>query len=99
LLLLAAPVSTSDQDGINGKYIAKIMSEDWGFYYTTTINLKKIKAAMLDVKVLTNDHHERISDRVNQLLTIIEDAPKSGKWRKRAKTGTNKPWYNEVSDW
>lgn len=99
LLLLAAPVTNSDQEGINGKYIAKIMSEDWGFYHTATTNLQKIKTAMLDVKVLNKDHHERIGDRADHLLRIIEDAPKSGKWRKRAKTGTSKPWFNEVSDW
>ena len=40
LLLLAGRVAESDQGAINGKYIAKLFSDDWGFYYTATTNLK-----------------------------------------------------------
>ena len=40
-----------------------------------------------------------ISKKIDDFLKIIEDAPKSGKWKGRAKTGTKKPWFKEVSDW
>jgi hypothetical protein len=99
LLLLAAPVSDTDKDAINVKYIAKLFSEDWGFYYTATTNLKKVKMAMAGVKALTDDQRAIISDKVDNFLKYIEDAPKSGKWKGRAKAGTSKPWYKEVSDW
>jgi len=99
LLLLAAPISDTDTDAINTKYIAKLFSEDWGFYYTATSNLRKIKAAMAGVKALTDDQRASITEKVDYFLKFIEDTPKSGKWRNRAKTGTSKPWYQEVSDW
>jgi hypothetical protein len=99
LLFLAAPVSDTDKGAINGKYIASLFSEDWGFYFTAKTNLRKIKDAMASVNVLTSDHRASITDKIDQLSKYIEDAPKSGKWRGRAKTGTSKPWFQDVSDW
>jgi len=99
LLLLAAPLGETDGNSINVKYISKLFAEDWGFYYTATANLKKIKDAMAGVKALTDDQRAVIAGKVDQFLDLIERAPKSGKWKSRAKTGTNKPWYQEVSDW
>jgi hypothetical protein len=99
LLLLAAPVGESDKDSINVKYLAKLFGDDWGFYYTATTNLKRIKETMIGVKALDDDHRAVIAEKADHLLNSIEAAPKSGKWKSRAKTGPKKPWYNQVSDW
>ena len=99
LLLLAARISEEDNDALNAKYISKLFSDDWGFYYTATTNLKKIKEAMGGVSVLNDEQRAIISNKVDYLLKYIEDSPKTGKWKNRAKTGTSKPWYQEVSDW
>lgn len=99
LLLLAAPLGETDKHVINYRYIAKLFSEDWGFYHTGTTNLIKIKAALVDVKALNDEQRKIISDKVDQFLEIIERTPKSNKWKSRAKTGTSKLWYKEVTDW
>jgi hypothetical protein len=99
LLLLAADVGETDSDMINAKYVAKLMSEDWGFYYTSTMNLEMIKKTSSSVPVLTDQHRSIIARNADKITQTIEDAPKSGKWKSRAKVGTRKPWYNEVSDW
>ena len=99
LLFLAANLGETDKDVINVKYVAKLMSDDWGFYYTSTMNLVKIKSATSGVVVLNDQHGSIITSKVDQLLQAIENAPKSGKWKSRAKVGNKKPWYNEVSDW
>jgi hypothetical protein len=99
LLLLAAPLSETDKDAINIKYIARLFADDWGFYYTATMNLQKVKEAMDGVKVLTAEQRKIIADKVDYFLKYLEDSPKSGKWKGRSKTGTSKPWYKEVSDW
>lgn len=99
LLLLAAPIGETDKDVINAKYIAKLFSDDWGFYHTGTTNLARIKEAMPGVKALTDEQRKMIAVKVDALLKIIEEAPKSGKWKNRAKTGTSKSWYKEVADW
>jgi hypothetical protein len=99
LLFLAAPVGDNDTNTINAKYVAKLFADDWGFYYTATTNLNKIKEAMVGVKALTDEDRATIAEKVDYFLKFIEDTPKSGKWKGRAKVGTSKPWYKEVSDW
>jgi hypothetical protein len=99
LLLLAAQVGDTDKEVINSKYVARLMADDWGFYYTSTMNLSKIKAASLDVAALNEDQRNTIHAKADMILKTIEDTPKSGKWKGRAKVGNKKPWYNEVSDW
>lgn len=99
LLLLASEVGETDSGMINATYLAKIMSEDWGFYYTATMNLGKIKEASTSVKALSEEECKVIGRRSDQLVQIIENAPKSGKWKSRAKVGPKRAWYKEVSDW
>ena len=70
LLLLAARISEEDNDAINAKYISKLFSDDWGFYYTATTNLKKIKEAMGGVSVL-NDEQSRHNFQQGRLFTEI----------------------------
>jgi hypothetical protein len=105
LLLLAADTGEEDRiqpsgkDVINIKYLAKIFSDDWGFYYTATTNLSKIKNAMERVVALSEDYRVTIRTKVDNILAYLEKAPKSGKWKSREKVGVKKIWYNEVSDW
>lgn len=99
LLLLAAQIGDEDNGVINAKYVAKIMSEDWGFYYTATTNLEKVKTAVAGVKALESGQQKRIQGQADLLLKHIEDMPKSWGWKNRAKVGAKKLWYKEVSDW
>jgi len=99
LLLLAAPVGDNDKNGINVTYLARLFGDDWGFYYTATTNLGRIKEAMTGVKALSGEQRAIIGEKVDYLVQFIEAAPKSGKWKSRAKAGASKPWYQEVSDW
>ncbi len=99
LLLLAAEVGETDQDKINARYVAKILARDWGFYYTATTNLDRIPKAADELKVLDAAQRDRIREHAAELRKYIEEAPKSGGWMSRAKVGTKKTWYREVSDW
>jgi hypothetical protein len=99
LLLLAASLGDTDENVINARYIAKLFSDDWGFYHTATVNLVRITEAMSGVKALNDDERTIIGEKVDDLLKIIEEIPKSGKWKNRAKTGTSKQWFKEVADW
>ncbi len=99
LLFLAASLGESDKDSINTRYLIKIFSDDWGFYYTAINNLIKIKEATANVSALNNQQRQIIITQIDQLINLIEVSPKSGKWKTRAQTGTKKSWYKEVSDW
>lgn len=99
MVLLSGIGLTEDESGINIRYIADRMSWDWGFYYTTTINLNKLKEFLHKYSgKLKEDEIEAVEERVDQILAAIESKPKSAKWKLRAKIGPSMKWYNEVED-
>lgn len=99
VLIRAHEIGESDEETINAKRIAKIMANDWGFYYTSTTNLKKIKESLDKYEVLSDEDKEIIRQRIDKLLTYIEKEPKSFKWKMRARIGTKKKWYEDVEEW
>ncbi len=109
LLLKSHDLSEDGTDGekINSSYIADLLSDDWGFYYTATTNLKKMveilenletasKEVNIDPLKIPNEERATIVGRIQHLLKVIEERPKSLRWKMRAKLGTTKRWYNEV---
>jgi hypothetical protein len=83
---------------VDAGYLAGLLSRDWGFYYTVTENLKKVARFSGDFQALSEHQAEVISKRIGQLLEMIEAAPKSTKWKIRARVGTRKRWYQEVNE-
>ncbi|MFN3621941.1 MAG: hypothetical protein ACK4TI_03535 [Nitrososphaerales archaeon] len=99
IVLLKCVDLTEDEEGINVKYIADRMSWDWGFYYTTTINLNKVKEFLQKYSdKLREDEMKLVKERIALISAAIESKPKSAKWRFRAKIGPAVKWYNEVED-
>jgi hypothetical protein len=99
MLFAAHPVGDQDGETINGKFIAEIMSKDWGFYYTTTLNLEKIRSGLPRYQHLFKPQDvNHIQERITTLLGLIEQAPKSLKWKVRAAIGTKMQWYNDVEE-
>jgi len=98
VLLLEHDVGEGDTGTINLPRIVKIMSEEWGFYYTTTMNLNKIKSFLPKYDVLTEEQRDIVASRVDKLLQAIENSSKSFRWKMRARVGTSKKWYTEVEE-
>jgi hypothetical protein len=99
MLFAAHPVGDKEAETINGKYIASIMSKDWGFYYTSTMNLAKIRKGQERYKDLfTAKDNELISERIGHLEQMIEKGPKSLAWKVRSVVGTRVQWYNDVEE-
>jgi len=96
ILLREHDVGKGDNQTVNSDYIARIMSDDWGFYYTATTNLKKIKDLLPTLDALKKEDAEDVEFKIKQILDEIEKRPKSFKWKMRAKVGTKKKWYKEV---
>jgi len=86
---------------INAAKIAQVLAEDWGFWYDADSNLKQAIAACDSLSSNGKTpvaHYETIKSRIEKLLAVIDETPKSGNWQKRAKVGTTKPWYREVEE-
>jgi hypothetical protein len=98
VLLLEHPLSSSDGDAIDADYVANLLSADWGFHYTVTRNLDKLRHHVADYGALSESQCEIVNSRIAELERAIEDAPKSSKWKLRARLGTRKKWYQEVQE-
>jgi hypothetical protein len=99
ILLAAHPIGDNDQETINGKYIADLLSKDWGFYYTTSRNLAKIRNGLsIHRNLFKEEDAKTIEKRLDQLTEMIEKAPKSLKWKSRAAIGPKMKWYNDVDE-
>jgi len=96
ILLYTFPVRDSDDKTVNGKYIANIMANDWGFYYTCTTNLKNVRDTFMKKYDLSAEMENKVTGEINTLLDMIEKQPKSFKWKLRARVGTSKKWYREI---
>jgi hypothetical protein len=97
IIFLSYDVSETDDDTkINGAYISHIMSDDWGFYYTCTTNLKKLMDYVPTVEMLSQEQKNMVISRAQKLQKMIEDSPKTGAWKRRASVGTSKRWYKVV---
>ena len=98
ILLIDHQVREGDEKEINSAHIARILANDWGFYYTVTTNLRKIRTDFqyLYQNVIPESLVRDLNEKTDQLLRDIEKAPKSFGWKMRAKVGPKKKWYQEV---
>ena len=90
------------RDGATGdvdtKYVSKLLSGDWGFYYTASMNIKKIKDYLKGVPFVSQEDKAIVDGRLDEVLRRIEAEPKSLGWKMRAKVGTKTLWYTEAED-
>lgn len=91
-LLTDYDIGEADSGLINGAYIAKLCSDDWGVYKTFTLNLDAILASLPE-RDLESAQKEEVRARINRLREAIELAPKSLKWNLRARVGERVRWY------
>jgi hypothetical protein len=88
-LLLDHPLS-EDESGINVAYVKAVLCRDWGWWRTVSDNLRELPGHLGER--LAAASVSRVVERVSQLLAAVDDAPKSLRWKTRAKLGDRIPW-------
>jgi hypothetical protein len=97
LLLRAHQIAEQEEENkVNGKFIAQLLSSDWGFWYTLTTNLRRLKEYSTTLEALSADDRQDLSSKADRLLKMVDEEPKSTGWRMRSAIGTKKQWYNPV---
>jgi hypothetical protein len=108
LLLKAHDIKErNEKEGIDASYIARVLAQNWGFWYTVTTNLQNIERfvseldkldtdAQINPALITDNERNGINEKITALLNRIEAEPKSFGWKMRARVGTKKQWYNHV---
>ena len=92
LLFHGHEIGDTDDGAVNGAHIAVLCADDWGLWRTITANLERCRGHVTDYE-LPDEDRARIEQRFDQLLEKIEAEPKSRGWRRRAKVGDKKRWY------
>lgn len=96
-LLAAHEVGPGDGDVVNSGHIAETCAGDWGLWRTCTMNLGRLREGLTN-GVLDPPVAERIASRVDALERAIDEAPKSRRWRVRAKVGDRLCWYEKPDE-
>lgn len=91
-------VDSGDPEKINSAYLARILSNDWGFYHTVTTNLSVVQNRLDQYSELTEEDRQDVKSKIQDLLKILENQPKTLAWKIRARVGTKTKWYKDVED-
>jgi hypothetical protein len=96
-ILLEHALGDNDNETVNVKRVIEMTSNDWGFYTTVDINLKKIPT-LLNAVDLPVEKKKSIEEKLQELAASIQSAPKSSNWKIRSVFGKSKIWYEEPED-
>ena len=88
-LLIDHDVADHDDDAINAAYLAKLTAEDWGLYRTLQLNHERARSMVKELAV----PQDTILKRLDGLWDRVASAPKSLKWKLRARVGERMSWY------
>jgi hypothetical protein len=92
VLLSDHPVGAGPE-AVDPSRLAGLVGRDWGWYTTLSDNLKKLEARARSIEGLEPDLGARLVDRIAEVRTVVESAPRSLGWRARAAIGRRIPWY------
>jgi hypothetical protein len=84
-------------DGLDFAVIGERCATDWGLWRTTSMNVERIAEALDDLD-LTQEAREHVRGRVGLLSAALESAPKTRRWKLRARIGDRVRWYEDPED-
>ena len=101
-LLVANTIGkASDENVINGAYIAETLADDWEFWYEVTCNLEKVRTFLSRYQsegLIDGETQAVVLKGIEELTTMLNDQPKSRKWEKRSNDGPEKKWWRDVEE-
>jgi hypothetical protein len=97
LLLLEHEVGAGDEELIDAGRIAALCARDWGLYRTSQINLERLLSG-LSASGLSEADQRLAAGRIDEIVATIDAAPKSVKWKARARVGDRVRWYEEPDE-
>ena len=98
IVTILADTEVGEQDGpemIDAGYICKLCGDDWGLFYDVAMNLQRVDEGAASFG-LSDAQVARAHHGVLRLIAAVDDAPKSLRFRLRARVGTRKTWHNEL---
>lgn len=97
-ILLNNETGGDDDEHINLPMLARLCSQDWGLYKTTSINLERVEQFIGTEELLSAEERGIIVQRVREIQRTFEEMPKPIAWQLRDRVGTRVKWYIEVEE-
>jgi hypothetical protein len=98
VLLLEHDIGESDNEEVNARQVCSILGREWGFYYTVTTNLGRVKSYLQENEMLSSSDKAVVAQRIDKIHQRIEAAPRTMAWKMRARVGPSVKWYNVVEE-
>jgi len=83
-LLSAHRLGEGHGDHIDRSRLRALVRDDWGLWRTVTGTVETI---------ISTDPPAPVAERLEELLAALHEAPKSARWKLRARVGDRVPWY------
>lgn len=96
-ILRSHEVASHDERAVNVSRITALTAEDWGLHRTFELNLERLSAGLAG-EPLDAESREVIAGRIEALTAAMTDAPKSRRWKLRARVGDRRRWYEEPEE-
>ena len=81
-----------DRERINVTRLVEECSREWGIYKSFATNLNSVKTLASNYAPDGNASLG-VVEKIDRIVNLIEAAPKSLKWKMRARVGEKRPWY------
>nr|RAV91092.1 hypothetical protein DBT45_09480 [Aerococcus tenax] len=82
---------------IDSRYIGDTLAGDWGFHYTFTTNIQKLRD-QISIFAVDEEVKRTVERRAADLIAAIDETPKSMRWKLRSKLGAKARWYQVVEE-
>lgn len=90
---------TADDSGININRLNELCAGDWGWWRTATMVAEKTHKYALQVSQQPEGAElAHVPDRIRHVLAELERAPKSRRWKMRARVGERVRWHDDPED-
>jgi hypothetical protein len=96
-VLLGHEVADRDGDAVNAARVASLCAADWGLWRTSGQTLEHLRAALPGLGLDAADQAV-VAARAGALREAMEAAPKSMRWKLRARIGDRARWYEEPEE-
>jgi hypothetical protein len=91
-LLADHDLDGEDGDAIGTARILAVTADDWGFEHTIRRTLLRVRDAAVAYD-LDGSTTARIQARIDRLVELLDRAPKTRRWRMRARLGERVRWF------
>jgi hypothetical protein len=96
-LLHSHEVTSGDPRGIELAPIVDLTSGDWALQHTFELNVARLRDALGD-QPFSPEEASAVAGRIEALAAAMDGAPKSRRWKLRAKVGERKLWYDDPEE-